>query len=66
MHDDQQSSEEQFRIEDPVSRLLNGVRLPQDQDHTAPRRLVSIKTFAILVIGSAIAFNIFRYVIMGD
>lgn len=67
MRDDHQSSEEQFQMEDPVWRLLNGVHLPQDEENDAPpQHFVSIKTFAIIAIGSAIAFNIFRYVIMGD
>jgi len=67
MRDDHQSSEEQFQMEDPVWRLLNGVRLPEDEENDAsPKRSVSLKAFAIVVIGSAIFFNIFRYVIMGD
>ncbi|HEY4547478.1 MAG TPA: hypothetical protein VIG90_13785 [Pedomonas sp.] len=66
MRDDQPSGEEQFQMEDPVWRALNGVRLPQDEANLPRPHPVSIKTFAIFAIGGAIAFNIFRYIIMAD
>ncbi len=67
MRDDNHSSEEQFQMEDPVWRALNGVRLPEDEDaEVQPDRPASLKLITLFAIGSAVAFNIFRYFIMGD
>ena len=66
MRDDHHSSEEQFQMEDPVWRELNGFQTPEDQADLGTPNPVSLKVFVIFVIGGAIAFNVFRYLIMGD
>lgn len=64
MQDDWRSSDDELQIEDPASRALHGIRLPEDDPPAGPES--SFLKFAILAIGGAVLIMFISNLSMGQ